>query len=59
MFGNINNDIDFYVDFYKISILNKSFDDLRKNIITYDEYYNVYNKRYFDLIKLHNSLIMA
>jgi hypothetical protein len=59
MFGNINDDIDFCVDFYKISILNKSFDDLRKNIITYDEYYNVYNKRYFDLIKLHNSLIMA
>ena len=59
MFGNINNDIDFFVDFYKISILNKSFDDLRKNIITYDEYYNVYNKRYVDLIKLHNSLTMA
>ena len=57
MFKNINNDIDYYIDFYKFSILNKSFEDYLNKKITYDEYYYVYNKRYFDLIKLHNKLI--
>lgn len=57
MFQNRNNDIDFYIYHYKSSILNKSFDDYSKNKMTYDEYYNVYNKRYIDLIKLHNVLI--
>ena len=57
MFHNINNDIDFYIYLYKSTILNKSFDEYSTNKMTYDEYYNNYNKRYIDLIKLHNILI--
>jgi hypothetical protein len=57
MFQNIIIDIDYYIYHYKSSILNKSFNDYLNKKITYDEYYNIYNERYIDLIKLHNKLI--
>jgi hypothetical protein len=57
MFENASDDIDYYIYFYKISILNKSFDDYLTKKITYDEYYDIHNKTYLELIKLHNVLL--
>ena len=59
MFENTNDDIDFYIWIYKHSILNISFEMFRNKKINYKEYNDIYNKNYFDLIKLHNVLIKA
>jgi hypothetical protein len=59
MFENTNDDIDYYIWIYKHSILNKSFEMFRNKKINYKEYNDIYNKNYFDLIKLHNVLIKA
>ena len=58
MFEKIINDLDYYIKFYKFTILQTAFKSYINNNITRDEYYN-YNNDYFDLIKVHNKLILC
>lgn len=42
---------------YKINILNVNFNLLMKKEITYDDYYNTYNKIYFDKMIMINDYV--
>ena len=57
MFNNINITIDNYIYFYKFFILNYQFNQYLKGFISYNDYYNIYNTYYFNLIKVHNNIL--
>ena len=57
MFSTINEQLDFYIYIYKNIQLQAAFNDYLNKKITYDEFYNRYNKDYMNLIKAHNKLI--
>lgn len=55
MFENINYDVEFFIYLYKRTILQTAFISYLNKNISYEEYYDHYNKEYFDLIKLYNK----
>jgi len=61
MFLNMRYIIDLYdieIKEYKRNILNSRCGDMMNNIITYDDYYNIYNKRYFEMLNLYNNMVV-
>ena len=58
MLSKINNDLDYYIKLYKFTRLQTAFKSYINNNITQDEYY-IFNNDYFDLIKVHNKLILC
>ena len=61
MFLNMRYIIDLYdieIKEYKRNILNAKCDDMMEGKITYDDYYNIYNKEYFEMLNLYNKMIV-
>jgi len=54
MFENIEYSIEYYAWIYKRIILQDAFLKMMKKEISYEEYYDHYNKDYFDLLFLFN-----
>ena len=57
MFSEINEQLDFYIYIYKNIQLQAAFNDYLNKKITYNEFYDHYNKDYMNLIKVHNKLL--
>ena len=57
MFSEINEQLDFYIYIYKNIQLQAAFNDYLNKKITYNEFYDKYNKDYMNLIKTHNKLL--
>ena len=61
MFLNMRYIIDLYdieIIEYKRNVLNPKCCDMMNNIITYDDYYNIYNKEYFEMLNLYNNMVV-
>lgn len=43
---------------YKRNVLNPKCCEMMSNIITYYEYYNNYNKEYYEMLKTYNNMII-
>ena len=61
MFLNMRHIIDLYdieIKEYKRNVLNMRCCDMMEGKITYDDYYNIYNKEYFEMLNLYNNMIV-
>ena len=59
MFSEINEQLDFYIYIYKNIQLQAAFNDYLNKKISYNDFYDNYNKDYMNLIKAHNSRVAA
>ena len=57
MFSEINEQLDFYIYIYKNIQLQAAFKDYLNKKISYNDFYDNYNKDYMNLIKVHNKLL--